>query len=287
MGQLIKYEFRNSRKPVLNLVFIIGIASLVLQVIFNGLVRVEIADIDLNGPYSLIVSISTFIAAGGGLLIFGTFIAYYLQLANILKTDIYHERGYITFSLPRSGYQILGAKLIVALFWSIILPIVVFLWNALIGFVLWVLIPGLAPAQEVLNAFSEIFNYMKEVISDLDIKLILSSIFNMFTSSVFSLLVMFSAVIVDYKIGKRKRDGSRWIVFALLFLVAWAIFTSQVLGLDSSIARAEYTYLDDNSIRNALNSLSKVYFINAILELAASVMMFIFVGHNLENKIEK
>lgn len=287
MSQLIKYEFRNSRKQITQLIIIIGIVSFILQAIFNGFVRMEIAKIDITGPLAIINTLTALIVAGSSLLMFGTIIAYYLRLANILKTDIYQNRGYITFSLPRSGYQIIGAKLIVAVLWSFILPIVVVLWNILIWMILWVVIPGIvlpSQLQETINVmWREIFKLFNQV----DYVLIISIIVNMISSSLFYLLLIFTAVIADYRIGRRKSDSARWIIYAIIFALIWSFIQSALFG------SSDFTMIDTTpssvsiNAEEIINYFTRNNFITAAFNGLAGVLLFVFVGYNLEKKIEK
>lgn len=288
MSQLIKYEFRNSKRPITQLIVIIGIVSFVLQIIFNGFVRMQLANIEITGALSVISTLAALIVAGSSFLIFGTIIAYYLRLANILKTDIYQNRGYITFSLPRSGYQILGAKLIVAIIWSLILPLVVVLWNILIWFVLWVLIPGLVVPSELQRILVNIWEEFKLIFDQINFPLVLSFILNSITSSIFYLLIIFAAVVVDYKIGRRKSDSSRWIIYAIIFAIIWTFIESQIFGANpNSFLAIEPEYGSAIDVPELIKYFTRNNFLTAAFNGLAAVLLFIFVGYNIEKKIEK
>ena len=288
MSQLIKYEFRNSKRPITQLIVIIGIVSFVLQIIFNGFVRMQLANIEITGALSVISTLAALIVAGSSFLIFGTIIAYYLRLANILKTDIYQNRGYITFSLPRSGYQILGAKLIVAIIWSLILPLVVVLWNILIWFVLWVLIPGLVVPSELQRILVNIWEEFKLIFDQINFPLVLSFILNSITSSIFYLLIIFAAVVVDYKIGRRKSDSSRWIIYAIIFAIIWTFIESQIFGANpNSFLAIELEYGSAIDVPELIKYFTRNNFLTAAFNGLAAVLLFIFVGYNIEKKIEK
>lgn len=288
MSQLIKYEFRNSKRPITQLIVIIGIVSFVLQIIFNGFVRMQLANIEITGALSVISTLAALIVAGTSFLIFGTIIAYYLRLANILKTDIYQNRGYITFSLPRSGYQILGAKLIVAIIWSLILPLVVVLWNILIWFVLWVLIPGLVVPSELQRILVNIWEEFKLIFDQINFPLVLSFILNSITSSIFYLLIIFAAVVVDYKIGRRKSDSSRWIIYAIIFAIIWTFIESQIFGANpNSFLAIELEYGSAIDVPELIKYFTRNNFLTAAFNGLAAVLLFIFVGYNIEKKIEK
>ena len=288
MSQLIKYEFRNSKRPITQLIVIIGIVSFVLQIIFNGFVRMQLANIEITGALSVISTLAALIVAGSSFLIFGTIIAYYLRLANILKTDIYQNRGYITFSLPRSGYQILGAKLIVAIIWSLILPLVVVLWNILIWFVLWVLIPGLVVPSELQRILVNIWEEFKLIFDQINFPLVLSFILNSISSSIFYLLIIFAAVVVDYKIGRRKSDSSRWIIYAIIFAIIWTFIESQIFGANpNSFLAIEPEYGSAIDVPELIKYFTRNNFLTAAFNGLAAVLLFIFVGYNIEKKIEK
>lgn len=287
MSQLIKYEFRNSRKQITQLILIIGIVSLILQIIFNGFVRMEIAKIDITGPLAIINTLTALITAGSSLLMFGTIIAYYLRLANILKTDIYSNRGYITFSLPRSGFQIIGAKLIVAIFWSLILPIVVVLWNILIWLILWAVIPGIQLPASLQEVISAVWRELISSLNKINFLLILSIILSMISSSVFYLLLIFTAVIADYRIGRRKSDSVRWVIYAIIFALIWSFIQSALFGT------ADFTMLDTSpyslstNANEIINYFTRNNFITALFNGLSAILLFIFVGYNIEKKIEK
>lgn len=288
MSQLIKYEFRNSKRPITQLIVIIGIVSFVLQIIFNGFVRMQLANIEITGALSVISTLAALIVAGSSFLIFGTIIAYYLRLANILKTDIYQNRGYITFSLPRSGYQILGAKLIVAIIWSLILPLVVVSWNILIWFVLWVLIPGLVVPSELQRILVNIWEEFKLIFDQINFPLVLSFILNSITSSIFYLLIIFAAVVVDYKIGRRKSDSSRWIIYAIIFAIIWTFIESQIFGANpNSFLAIKPEYGSAIDVPELIKYFTRNNFLTAAFNGLAAVLLFIFVGYNIEKKIEK
>ncbi|MCT1796325.1 hypothetical protein [Helcococcus kunzii] len=287
MSQLIKYEFRNSRKQITQLIIIIGIVSFILQAIFNGFVRMEIAKIDITGPLAIINTLTALIVAGSSLLMFGTIIAYYLRLANILKTDIYQNRGYITFSLPRSGYQIIGAKLIVAVLWSFILPIVVVLWNILIWMILWVVIPGIVLPSELQEAINVMWREILNLFNQVDYVLILSIIVNMISSSLFYLLLIFTAVIADYRIGRRKSDSARWIIYAIIFALIWSFIQSALFGSSDFTMIDTTPYSVSINAEEIINYFTRNNFITAAFNGLAGVLLFVFVGYNLEKKIEK
>lgn len=120
MGKYMKYEIKGTYK------FILGVLALVL--IFTTGIHIYFSkprpDSLLGGTF---VSISF-------LVIFATALTTFLYIVNSFRKELYEDRGYLTFSLPLTGNQILGAKLIVALLWFALLGIVIAIYNVMLAF---------------------------------------------------------------------------------------------------------------------------------------------------------
>lgn len=284
MGKLIKYEFRNNRKSLFQFFFIIGIASLVMQLGLTGLIKINESYIYGRDGYKIIGTLSNIFFFGSGFIIFVSVILFYISLANILKKDIYQDRGYITFSLPRSGYQIIGSKVIVAFVWAIVLPLIAILWNFVIGYILNVFIAQTATYEIVSNLISDFIEVLRYAFQNMKFTHYLVYFLNTIVSFVFAMLVMYASVIADYKIGRRKEDSSRWILFFIIFFIIWGYISITLFGTIDY----EYSMLVGQvEVLELVDAYTRQVIINTIINTLVSILLFIYIGYNLENKIEK
>lgn len=107
MGRYMKYEIKGSYK------FILGVIAIFL--ILNTISYIKIS--------------SDYIRFIAYMILFGTSLAAFLYIVGSFKNELYEDRGYLTFTLPLTGREILGSKLIVAMMWFAILGTIVFLHN--------------------------------------------------------------------------------------------------------------------------------------------------------------
>ena len=59
------------------------------------------------------------------LLLFGTALVTFLYIVGSFRKELYEDTGYLTFTLPLTGYQITASKLLVALLWFFVLGVAV------------------------------------------------------------------------------------------------------------------------------------------------------------------
>ncbi|WP_409482482.1 hypothetical protein P5008_07755 [Helcococcus ovis] len=287
MGKLLKYEFRNSRKKVFQQIGIILLVSLLLQAIISGVFRYAMSNLHTSGPLGFIATISGLIVFAGIILIIVTGFLYYITLANILKKDIYYGQGYITFSIPKSGYQIIGAKILVSLFWLMILPIITIAFNTLLAYIVWVLIPGVVNVNDFWNQVSGFITSPKfyEFLREISIKDIIYISFVWIISGIFTILLMYSSVIIDYRIGRRKQDSSMWILYYIILSIIYGFVLSMIF---SPISFTNSYTSSTISLDSTINpNLYWMRYINLGINFVSSILLYIFVSHNFENKIEK
>ncbi|WP_026881772.1 hypothetical protein [Clostridium akagii] len=105
MANLIKYEIIGRYKSVAMLIIISVLANLLL------LIR------PFNWPDTGLFVISILIAVVVSVVLF-------IWSISIFSQDIYDDKGYLTFTLPKSGYSIIASKLIVTCIFYIIIEII-------------------------------------------------------------------------------------------------------------------------------------------------------------------
>ncbi len=126
MLKFIKYEIKGNYRFILGILALVLIASSIIQaVIFRD---VRSGDITFSGGLS-----EGMISLVSILVLFGAALVAFINIVGSFKKELYEDRGYLTFTLPLSGHQILGAKLIVAFLWYTILNVVTGLYNLILA----------------------------------------------------------------------------------------------------------------------------------------------------------
>jgi ABC-2 type transport system permease protein len=100
MGKLLKYEFRSTYRFYAGMYILAFLASLLYFMIWGHKSNSG------AGMISVISLIST--------------VVYIITIVTTIKSyskELYDNTGYLTFTLPRSGYEILGTKLISSVVW--------------------------------------------------------------------------------------------------------------------------------------------------------------------------
>ncbi|NLI65673.1 MAG: hypothetical protein GX380_02900 [Tissierellia bacterium] len=126
MLKFIKYEIKGNYRFILGILALVLIASSIIQaVIFRD---VRSGDITFSGGlFEGMISLVSI------LVLFGAALVAFINIVGSFKKELYDDRGYLTFTLPLSGHQILGAKLIVAFLWYTILNVVTGLYNLILA----------------------------------------------------------------------------------------------------------------------------------------------------------
>lgn len=123
MGRYIKYEMKGSYK------FILGVLALVL-ILTTGIYGYIANTKEGSALGATFMGLST-------LVIFGTLLTTFLYIVGSFRKELYEDRGYLTFTLPLTGNQILGSKLIVAIIWFAVLGAVIGLYNILMAYTIF------------------------------------------------------------------------------------------------------------------------------------------------------
>ena len=101
MGKLIKYELKGNYKIFCSLFTII--------ILLQGLFLTRIGHWKSGSIMGMTVLVNIVL-----------FITILIFIEKSFANEIYEDRGYLTFTLPVSGYKVLGSKIIVGLLWLLI-----------------------------------------------------------------------------------------------------------------------------------------------------------------------
>ncbi len=275
MGRYIKYEIRGSYK------FILGVLALVL--------------ILTTGIYAYISNAREGSALGATftglsvLVIFGTLLTTFLYIVNSFRKELYEDRGYLTFTLPLTGNQILGAKLIVAFMWFVLLGVVIAIYNG-------IMVLSFSPVK--IN-ISELFSILKSV--NIAYRELFIFSLTAIIGGISTLILIYFSMALSRVTFRNKKIGGFWFV---IFLVLSGIVT---YGQVKVIQLLPY-YLDLNTFKIASSHMLSYGFnitINngglimngdlggTILNIAGfiysiviGVLMFLGTGYLIENKID-
>lgn len=223
MLKFMKYEIKGTYKFIMMLVLAVLGASTGLQLS------------TLRGMKGNHEGFPTFLPLILGLVIFGAFISAFFYIISSFRKELYEDRGYLTFSLPLSGKQIVGTKLLIAIMWSVVIGLSVVVYNLLLGSVLF--------GTRWIEGFRQIFSYTS--INKVVLSLILSGVI----SGVITLLLIYFSMTISKVSIKNKKIGGLWFILFLVLSGVINFITLKVSGL------VPY-YLDLNSFKIVKHSMS-------------------------------
>ncbi len=213
MFKYMKYEIKGTYK------FMLGVMILVLG-LFTGI-------------YAYTTNMGVEGSALGGifiglsfLVLFGTQLATFLFIVNSFKKELYEDRGYLTFTLPMTGYQLVGSKLIIALFWFLLLGTVTVLYNFLMMFIFTDIEAGFSQIIEAISPF-------------IQFKSILFWFISLLFVGIGLLITIYFSMTIGRITIRNKRIGGFWFI---IFLV----LTFLIMSFQTMITDAIPYYFDFN-----------------------------------------
>ena len=279
MFKFTKYEFLGTYKFLMGAIGLTLVASTAIQVFFKN--QLDFTN-NFSGSFEML-KIMPFVMLAATFTFIGAFIAVAVYMISSFRKELYEDRGYLTFALPMTGSQLLASKLIVALFWSLVMGIIVLSYNMLL-------------ARFVFGA--ELFNLLEDLLKQVEGlgKITVSySLISLIETTATLLLVYFTITISRVSI-KSKKIGGFWFV---LFLILSSFFSY----LQNIIADAIPVYL--NVSKMEFVSQNRIYLDNmnpeSFMELANTntisisglgfqiilfVGLFLATAYMLEKKID-
>ncbi|GFN36535.1 hypothetical protein [Tepidimicrobium xylanilyticum] len=275
MGKLMKYEIKGSYK------FILGVLALVL-ILTTGIYAYIVNNKGGSPAGALFVGLSV-------LIIFGSLLTTFLYIVSSFRKELYEDRGYLTFTLPLTGNQVLGAKLIVALMWFTILAIVIVVYHL-------IMLSIFAPTE---FSISQLFS--RATSAALPYKEIITTIILGFINGTLTLILIYFSMALSRVTFRNKKIGGFWFV---VFLVLNGIITySQI-----KIAQLIPYYLDISTFTiGSMDILSHGFHVDVdrygimmagdfgnilfnipsfIYSIIIGIVMFLGTGYLIENKID-
>ncbi len=248
MRKYMKYEIKGTYKFILGILLVVLIASTVIQLNVQSEMR------ELNQPTSFGNSaFGGFMFITSILVIFGAFLTAFFYIIGSFRKELYDDRGYLTFTLPLTGNQILGSKLIVSMLWYTVLGAGIVFYNIILSYIL----------------FGSDWKYIiNTILGNLDISFISFGIVGILTTVVTLILIYFSIALSRVTI-KNKKIGGIWFV---LFIV----LNTFVTYLTFKVGEILPYYLSFKDF-----SISHIYDINTLLVGSMNNMgSLVFMGNN-------
>lgn len=222
MLKFMNYEIKGTYKFILTLILAVLGASTGLQLSA------------LNQMKGKEIAFPTFLPIILVFVIFGAFVSAFFYIVSSFRKELYEDRGYLTFSLPLTGNQILGTKLWIALLWSAILGLSVVIYNLILGSLLF--------GTRWVEGFKMIFSYIF-------VNLVLSMVLTGVLSGIITLLLVYFSMALSKVSIKNKKIGGLWFILFLILSGVVNYITLKVSGL------IPY-YLDLNTFKIIKHSMS-------------------------------
>lgn len=211
MFKYMKYELRGTYKFMLAILLTVLFSTTGIQLFTNN----QIND-SRNG---MLMNFLPLLFVGFMLVIFGALVAATIFIISSYRRELYEDRGYLTFTLPLTGRQILGSKLIIALFWYIAIGVAVVVYNGILGTILF----GSGWITQLLRVFD-----------DFGIIVINNGIMSILSSIITMLLIYFSITLSKVSF-KNTKIGGIWFVLFLFFNWIYSFLNHRIIIMLSDV----------------------------------------------------
>ena len=293
LGKLVKYDFKSVSKVMGLLAAITGGYALLCAIMLQTPVYADL----FSGNND-----SAMVAFGGITGLFG-FIALFLIIAGVNAASViylgvrffksmYDDEGYLTHTLPATGWERLGAKLITASVWVFIirLTIVVSCGLIVISFIIIAARNGV-DVSEALNDIkntivNDIFPYKEyaELFVKATVHAVIYGIFYLFLSPFIEVAHVFGAL----SIGQCFKKNRGFIGVVVYFAISWG--TNLVLTIIRGIIQASefkrLTTLDADGISGYMTrTIFLNYDLQLVVTLAVSIVLVYVAHHIIEDKL--
>lgn len=221
MFNYMKYEIKGTYKSILG-------ALVLVLILFTGIYAYT-SKAELG---ALFIGLSI-------MLLFGTALVVFLYIVGSFRKELYEDSGYLTFTLPLTGNQIVGSKLIVALLWFFIIGIVIAIYNIMMVM--------------IFNPFEMNIAKLFSMVQGVSIKEVIVVVLTAVFSGVSLLILIYFSMSLSKVTFRNKKIGGLWFV---LFLIL-----SGLLGfVDNEICKLLPYYLDLNTFHlNTMETLNNQY----------------------------
>lgn len=263
MRKYMKYEIKGTYKFILGILAVVLIASTIIQLNLQSEINAG-TNLAFTSPGFRALMFITSI-----LVIFGAFLTAFFYIIGSFRKELYDDRGYLTFTLPLTGNQILGSKLLVSLLWYMVLGAGILVYNMVLSLML----------------FGNDWTYViKTIFANFDISMISFGIVGILSTVVTLILIYFSIALSRVSIRNKKIGGIWFVVFIVLnMIVTFLIYKVSDLFpyyLNLSNFTIDHIYDINNIISGSMNSATNN--INSITILGNGENALMFMGSNFK-----
>ncbi|MDR7869225.1 MAG: hypothetical protein RIN55_00080 [Tissierellaceae bacterium] len=286
MRKYIKYEIKGNYKFILGILAIIIIASTIIQAnILKESKRIYVTTGDTFTFMDFLLIIAV-------LVMFGSFLVAFFRIIGSFRNELYDDRGYLTFTLPLTGNQILGAKLVVAVLWTAVLAIVMASYNLILSTVLfgldWSMLKEVIANTIGIDKIGIIMRVMPVHL--------LSGGISLFGTLIF---IFLSMALGKVSIRNRKIGGLWFIIFIVIsvsanFLIIrvanavplyFDLINFKFVSITSPFLSPTYSVVY-NSMVEVTSVFTHLSVTRVLMEIAIYVAGFILTGYLIEKKID-
>ncbi|NLX61135.1 MAG: hypothetical protein GXZ06_01210 [Tissierellia bacterium] len=277
MLKYAKYEIRGTYRYILGVLALVLILTTALYAYFNR--------VDSTGEVSVLGGMFTVLSV---LILFGTALATFLYIVGSFRKELYEDRGYLTFTLPLTGNQIVGSKLIVASLWFIVLGAAIGLYNIIM---ILIFVP-IEIDVNILEMLSRLFDFAS-------IRNILFLVLSFILNIVNMLVIIYFSMAISRVTFRNKRVGSLWFIIFLVLSGVMALGAVKIaqlfpyyLDLNTfkigSVDKLSQFYLEfDNSIVLSIDTSTFITNIAGLLYMiVTTVLLFLGTGYLIDRKID-
>ncbi len=276
MGKFMKYEIKGNYRFILGILAIVIIASTIIQI--NMLDEMNKSMLGQESSFNFM----RFLLVIAIFVIFGAYLVAAFRIIGSFRNELYEDRGYLTFTLPLTGNQIVGAKLIVAVMWIIVLGIVTALYNIILASILF---------KADWKTFIQILN---QTLAGQDLGLIIRIICSGLIFSGVSLLntlilIYFSMALSKVSIRNKKIGGLWFIIYVIINITAaYLVYKfGDILPLYLDLENLRLSSMNNPWSSNSyMGSYYIVNITNFIGMILVSIGAFIGTGYLIEKKID-
>ncbi|WP_017754344.1 hypothetical protein [Calidifontibacillus oryziterrae] len=273
MINYMKYEIRGTYK------YILGVLALVL-ILMTGIFAYISRATGESLAGNLFIALSVMV-------LFATALVTFLFIVGSFRKELYEDRGYLTFSLPLTGYKIVGSKLIVALLWFTILGLVIGIYNLVMAYSFF---PVEVPLAEIFSMFLQQVSWAEIVF------VVLTSVFG----GVNLLVLIYFSMALSKVTFRNKRIGGFWFI---IFLILSGILAFGQFGLSDlfpyyldlntfsigtmGIENSAISFHHNNSlVTGNIHGGLEINIAASLYNIITTVALFFGTGYLIEKKID-
>lgn len=259
MGKLFKYEMKITRRFMVILLAMICIASIVLLMSSKNLISDYDANWNMNG---IVVTFMMMILFGAG-------VTFFVYISSLLRKDLYTDRGYLTFSLPVNGWEILGSKLLSAVVWTIIIAIVYNIVMVISSSIIF----GSDFTESLMAMIRELSSRPEFFLELLKFLLVAAT-----TGIIIYELIFLSLIIGKTTVAKYRLPGLWFIIFIILQFI--------YQRLVALLTPFTFSDIIANTTGYNYNPVSQYLIAIIIINIVIGTIIFLASGFLLEKKVE-